>query len=286
MLLQKTIDGRYQFSLPATTWENQTLLAKVHACENPVCECHTVDILFYSDDEFVGEASPHLNDEEFFAGSSNVNLSADVELVRAFEQSMTKEDWKLLRELYIRIKRTATERIDVDTQRVSFPMADDIERNGELVSFTSILPYGESFLSERESDVLLLDDQYCLRPGCKCTRAFASFITIKDLKQVPGDPPAVFVDYETGSFEVELEGSPHQDPGALLEISKLDQPDLLKKFKERHAILRSLYRTFRMIQGAPSVRAAPKVGRNDRCPCGSGKKFKKCCDLLDSSQCL
>ena len=24
-------------------------------------------------------------------------------------------------------------------------------------------------------------------------------------------------------------------------------------------------------------REAPKVGRNDPCPCGSGKKFKKCC---------
>ena len=26
----------------------------------------------------------------------------------------------------------------------------------------------------------------------------------------------------------------------------------------------------------PFVRAQPKVGRNDPCPCGSGKKFKKC----------
>jgi preprotein translocase subunit SecA len=25
------------------------------------------------------------------------------------------------------------------------------------------------------------------------------------------------------------------------------------------------------------VREAPKVGRNDMCPCGSGKKYKKCC---------
>ncbi len=25
------------------------------------------------------------------------------------------------------------------------------------------------------------------------------------------------------------------------------------------------------------VNAGPKVGRNDPCPCGSGKKFKKCC---------
>lgn len=27
----------------------------------------------------------------------------------------------------------------------------------------------------------------------------------------------------------------------------------------------------------PIVRDTPKVGRNDPCPCGSGKKFKKCC---------
>ncbi len=26
-----------------------------------------------------------------------------------------------------------------------------------------------------------------------------------------------------------------------------------------------------------AVRTAPKTGRNDPCPCGSGKKFKKCC---------
>ena len=27
----------------------------------------------------------------------------------------------------------------------------------------------------------------------------------------------------------------------------------------------------------PVTREAPKIGRNDPCPCGSGKKFKKCC---------
>ncbi|WP_054774967.1 SEC-C metal-binding domain-containing protein [Methylogaea oryzae] len=27
----------------------------------------------------------------------------------------------------------------------------------------------------------------------------------------------------------------------------------------------------------PIVRESPKTGRNDPCPCGSGKKFKKCC---------
>jgi uncharacterized protein YecA (UPF0149 family) len=29
------------------------------------------------------------------------------------------------------------------------------------------------------------------------------------------------------------------------------------------------------------IRAAPKVGRNNPCPCGSGKKYKKCCGVAD-----
>jgi len=29
---------------------------------------------------------------------------------------------------------------------------------------------------------------------------------------------------------------------------------------------------------APKTRETPKIGRNDPCSCGSGKKFKKCCD--------
>jgi uncharacterized protein len=31
----------------------------------------------------------------------------------------------------------------------------------------------------------------------------------------------------------------------------------------------------------PYVRATPKVGRNEPCPCGSGKKYKKCCLARD-----
>lgn len=32
-----------------------------------------------------------------------------------------------------------------------------------------------------------------------------------------------------------------------------------------------------IIEQKPIKRAYPKVGANDPCPCGSGKKFKKCC---------
>lgn len=37
---------------------------------------------------------------------------------------------------------------------------------------------------------------------------------------------------------------------------------------------------------APAVRSGPKVGRNDPCPCDSGKKFKKCCGAADGATML
>jgi preprotein translocase subunit SecA len=34
---------------------------------------------------------------------------------------------------------------------------------------------------------------------------------------------------------------------------------------------------------APASKAAVKIGRNDLCPCGSGKKFKKCHGAVDGA---
>ncbi len=43
--------------------------------------------------------------------------------------------------------------------------------------------------------------------------------------------------------------------------------------------IRRSWRSPRLSGGAPEQRA-PKIGRNDPCPCGSGKKFKKCCGAV------
>lgn len=47
------------------------------------------------------------------------------------------------------------------------------------------------------------------------------------------------------------------------------------------AVVEAAYEEFREARGAVSqttvVRSGPKVGRNDVCPCGSGRKFKRCC---------
>jgi SEC-C motif-containing protein len=40
------------------------------------------------------------------------------------------------------------------------------------------------------------------------------------------------------------------------------------------------YADGQIVGTGPITRSSPKVGRNDPCPCGSEKKYKKCCGKL------
>jgi uncharacterized protein len=49
--------------------------------------------------------------------------------------------------------------------------------------------------------------------------------------------------------------------------------------KDFGAIVSDIYRYWLAVRAKPTTirRVEPKTGRNDPCPCGSGKKFKQCC---------
>ena len=56
-------------------------------------------------------------------------------------------------------------------------------------------------------------------------------------------------------------------------ITKIEHREraLFRKVNDRWAFVDGIE-----IKGPPVVRTDPRVGRNDPCPCGSGKKYKKC----------
>ena len=69
-------------------------------------------------------------------------------------------------------------------------------------------------------------------------------------------------------------------------------PDVISKRQERWAQERAAEHVHDMDDhdrdifdgpALPHVRETPKVGRNEPCPCGSGKKYKKCCLPLDEA---
>ena len=79
----------------------------------------------------------------------------------------------------------------------------------------------------------------------------------------------------------ESSGGPDDDKGEVLFTAKYAIQDTPSEHRERAYFRKENGRWFYLdgdVDGhTPYRREAPRVGRNDPCPCGSGKKFKKCC---------
>lgn len=70
------------------------------------------------------------------------------------------------------------------------------------------------------------------------------------------------------------------DESFMEEVKKLSDTDietLQQKIEPAARALHAYWLAQRERAPAPIIRAEPKTGRNDPCPCGSGKKYKKCC---------
>lgn len=76
-------------------------------------------------------------------------------------------------------------------------------------------------------------------------------------------------------------GGPDDSEGEVEFVAAFSQQGVRQEHHERSQFARLggswYFVSGREVRPKPVVRAAPKVGRNDPCPCGSGKKHKKCC---------
>lgn len=64
-----------------------------------------------------------------------------------------------------------------------------------------------------------------------------------------------------------------------LSVGKREARELENRLQQRHEVVDDfgcISSTNEQVQ-QPYVRTSAKIGRNDPCPCGSGKKYKKCC---------
>jgi SEC-C motif-containing protein len=76
-------------------------------------------------------------------------------------------------------------------------------------------------------------------------------------------------------------GGPEDDEGTVEFTATFVQDGAKKVHRERASFRKVDGRWFfengEALVPKPVVRDAPKIGRNEPCPCGSGKKYKKCC---------
>jgi SEC-C motif-containing protein len=76
-------------------------------------------------------------------------------------------------------------------------------------------------------------------------------------------------------------GGPGDDEGEVEFVVSFTQQGVRQEHHERSQFERHggawYFVSGKEVRPKPVVRSAPKVGRNELCPCGSGRKHKKCC---------
>ncbi|WP_184046066.1 YchJ family protein [Roseospira visakhapatnamensis] len=76
-------------------------------------------------------------------------------------------------------------------------------------------------------------------------------------------------------------GGPDDDAGEVEYVARFRYKGQNRFHHERARFERDAQGAWQVAGGEANPRSAPrrvvKVGRNDPCPCGSGKKYKKCC---------
>jgi hypothetical protein len=116
-------------------------------------------------------------------------------------------------------------------------------------------------------------DLHCVAPGCDCGDVVVDFVPITPR----GAPPP-------GGVRVARSGEPtfeHEKHRERLEqlwtAFVARHPRFGERLARRSSVMHSL--AGKIVAGPRRgvERTSPKVGRNDPCPCGSGKKHKKCC---------
>jgi hypothetical protein len=141
---------------------------------------------------------------------------------------------------------------------------------GRILSFSSV--FGVKYIIQLSflGNDFYVHDSYCINPLCECSEVTLNFKRQGDKDQSP-DSGLVY-DYKSNLIkENELDKEEAQEMIAIL-LSRDKEI-----FCKRHRELKKEVNPYILKRLCKKRISDVKIGRNEPCPCGSGKKYKKCC---------
>jgi len=264
----------------------ETYTCEISSCKNPVCGCSVAYLTLvpvYSDVDSLETMQSHdvtidLYKKKLGYQNDKKVPKDELKFAKLFLQQLDENDYQILNPLFFRLKNKICEEAPVDLIDVPFDF-EDIEYDSAMWAYNDILPYGNQLYVKINDKSFIIYDQYCLQPKCTCTDVFLNLFPI-DIKGTKGiEYCIVNMDYKKKRWEM-TEDSPRINVAGVKSAIETQIPDLYSQLGKRHKKLKAIYAHNRAknYQAANDIQAPmPKVGRNDPCPCGSGKKYKKCC---------
>ena len=243
-------------------------------CSNPACDCGFTVLDFHANDdseELVSILEANVHERMLKLREESPTISAHV--LETMERGMQDTDWENLERGYYLYKNILAEDFDVENLDVDFP-TELFDDPATMQAYIDYLPAAAVFRVNKNNEKYDIIDQYCINPICKCTDVYLS---------VSGEnsSPTGFL-YNYRSKKINIEESSLDLPTAEDFINQLRSKNegFEKQLLKRNQNMRTLFGKFLKKHHRSLIPTLPtimKTGRNEPCPCGSGKKFKHCC---------
>lgn len=279
-------------------WAGQSVAIDLEVCADPTCDCAQVDfhcrpfqgVLAPADDAAAVVFALDVSERLLCDPETGSLTQAARALGKAVMAELEEEDWPNLFAYLALVKQEIMKTADLTALDVEFP-PEVMDGDDSMVGYGEIFPYASLAVFELGGYHWDVTDQYCLDPDCDCTSVRLTFVGLPkdpgaEIPDADDEMPTVLFNYGNGRIE-DVESNSHAGQPAvesLLQAARAGHPAFDREVRTRHLLLRGLFLKARFRAGdvaVPLRRAAPKIGRNDPCPCGSGEKYKKCCATQD-----
>lgn len=126
-----------------------------------------------------------------------------------------------------------------------------------------------------------VDDQYCTNPECKCNEVVLTFFEVVPSMKTQEPNFAIRMPFNTGNYKVKFNSNTNKaEMDAIIKCFKKHIDNDFELLKARYMKMREFGKKRierKRIKQMEQKAISTKIGRNDPCLCGSGKKYKKCC---------
>jgi hypothetical protein len=283
---------------------SQPFLVTYEYCRNPSCHCKAVSVCFSeldADHHPVTEGlsfSLWIALETWTEETPRQRSPIEATLVREFLEELTPEIKDRLLAGYEWEKREARAFQEEKNRLQAALLTEEDLATSRLISYTqlvsttgSVTQGGNacSFRFRTGEQEFLIEDLYCPNPECRCKEIHLLFLRVdpSSADKLSLDDHFVCTLSLKGKSEiVELYAGTKAEAQKVLVEWRKRYPDVLDTLSWRYSEIKKVgkrsleHQYMGLLPPASLPEKTPrerKIGRNEPCPCGSGKKYKKCC---------
>jgi hypothetical protein len=295
--------GPWIFWRPRTDATREGLVLELRPCDNRQCECRDVQVIGHLVDTNLVEVEATRGGlaltyhEDRPAASPSQAAATFVsfetgEVEAATEGPQTADAARVLDWIADELDGELLDRLYDEWLHAKGWRRRDTHHEGAWArewkaDMSRLVGWHEAFPDSRQ-DTYLVDasvtlalDHYCINPGCTCGEVRVALLAPGRSKEWTQFGDIQFDLDSLSATRLNAWTSSKADLVRAVRAGLENRYDVIEHFSNRLHRLKEVGRvlTRAVSASAPFTvsRLAAKAGRNDPCPCGSGKKYKKCC---------